>query len=111
MKARIKKTGAVKSDAVSHRAWRETIDDFDQALETAFDQETEEAAVELWLETPQLFIEHQDGLDQSSSPLRRVAIGGLGLKRAAVSQPQSSWDEDFADAQKHVASVLKQMGS
>lgn len=113
MKTRIFKTaGAVKSEPISHRSWHELVDDFDQQLAAAADSETEEAAVDLWLENPRVYMEvgpDPENTHIASPMMRRVRTGGMGFQRhnsmektAAV----SSWDEEIADVKAHVNRVL-----
>jgi hypothetical protein len=111
MKMRIRKTGAaIKSEPISHQAWRGAVDDFDTVLQAAYEQDTEEAAVEAWLECPQEFLGSDTG--KIASPMaRRVPTGGTGLRRAGDPSQKlaaaSNWDEEFANTKAHAASVLK----
>ena len=111
MKAWLRKTAG----AVQYR-WRETVDDFDRTLEAACNEETEEAVVDLWLEYPESFMRGLGASPEGEvqlSAIRRVKTGGTGLQRhdpMAKIASASNWDQEFADAQKHAADVLQQMG-
>lgn len=103
---------------VEHQAWRDVVDDFDNTLTFMAESEEEEAAVDMWLENPQAFMgtDIADGTSRiASSGVRRPQTGGMGLRRADAPRPKtasaSDWDQEFADAKAHVASVLKQLGS
>lgn len=117
MKMRIRKTGAaVKSEPINHQAWRGAVDDFDAVLQMAYDQSTEEVAVDMWLEYPQSFIgQDETSPNKVASPmLRRVQAGGNGPRRPGDPRQKmaaaSNWDDEFAAAKAHAASVLKQFG-
>lgn len=104
------KTGSITDGhPVEFRHWKDIVEEADAELVAAADQETEEAVVELWLEDPQSFNEVDTegvGLKQGSM-LRRA--DNFNQKRAAA--PQQNWNTEFADAQAHVASVLKNLGN
>jgi hypothetical protein len=105
------KTGAVADGhPVEFRHWKDVVDEADSFLESAAVSEEEEAVVELWLEDPMSF------QDQEDSPTRMMRTGGMirhadgfGRKQAVVRE--TNWDAEFADAQAHVASVLKNLGN
>jgi hypothetical protein len=114
-----RKTGATQQAApVEFRHWKEVVDEFDQELEAASLNESEEAVVDLWLEDPLSF---QEGTTNPShahtgSMVRRLQTGGSGLRRASDAMAKTAsagegWDQEFADAQAHVASVLKNLGN
>lgn len=100
-----RKTGATQQAApVEFRHWKEVVDDFDNDLEAAAMNETEEAVVDLWLEDPQSFMEGEVNPSHShtGSMVRRLQTGGLGLQRHADPRQKtasaSDWDQEFADA-------------
>ena len=105
------KTGAIADGhPVEFRHWQEVVDDADNFLETAASSEEEEAVVELWLEDPMSF------QDQEEAAPRSVRTGSMisradnfGRKQAVVRE--TNWDREFADAQSHAASVLKNLGN
>lgn len=105
------KTGSVTDGhPVEFRHWKDVVDEADREIEVAADQETEEAVVELWLEDPMSFQGQED------APTRTMRTGGMirhadgfGRKQAVVRE--TNWDTEFADAQSHVASVLKNIGN
>ena len=75
--------------------------------------------IDEWLETPVAFRDAsiEDGTDIPQG-ISRVKIGGTGFRRhgqalthkQAAATPQTDWDEEFAAAKAHAASVLKQLG-
>lgn len=104
--------------SVEFRHWKEVVDDADNAIEAASDQETEEAVCELWLEDPRSFMEDvtiNPSTRTAGSMVRRQATGGLGLQRfndpRQKTAASTDWDQEFKDAQKHVASVLSNLGN
>jgi hypothetical protein len=105
------KTGAIADGhPVEFRHWQEVVDEADSFLESAAASEEEEAVVELWLEDPMSF------QDQEETATRSIRTGGMirhadafGRKQAVVRD--TNWDQEFADAQAHVASVLKNIGN
>jgi|SRR5271154_5256945 len=115
---RITGSGFVKNAAITDghpvefRHWKDVVEDCTFALESAVHSEEEEAVVELWLEDPASFMEQEDGAVKTAS-VRRVTAG-MGLMRSTdVHQKQAAanFDHDFAEAQAHVASVLKNLGN
>lgn len=116
---RITGSGFVKNAAITDghpvefRHWKDVVDECDFALESAVSSEEEEAVVELWLEDPQSFMIDEEGAAVKTSSMRRVT-GGMGLMRHGdihQKQASSNFDKNFADAQAHVASVLKNLGN
>jgi hypothetical protein len=109
------KTGAVADGhPVEFRHWQEVVDECDRELESAADSGEDEAVVELWLEDPMSFQAAFDGEEPGAAP--QIRTGGMlrradsfGRKQAVVRE--TSWDEEFADAQRHVASVLGKLGN
>lgn len=106
------KTGAIADGhPVEFRHWQEVVDECDRELEFAASSEEEEAVVELWLEDPMSF------QDQDEAAPRSVRSGfsllrhadNFGRKQAVVRE--TNWDQEFADAQEHVAAVLKNLGN
>lgn len=96
---------------IEFRHWQEVIDDADFALESAVHSEEEEGVVELWLEDPQSFQE-TEGMVQTPA-VRRVRAGN-GLQRVGDvhhKQASQNWDNDFSEAQAHVAAVLGKVGN
>jgi hypothetical protein len=115
-----RKTGATQDAApVEYRHWKEVVDEFDQDLEAAALNESEEAVVDLWLEDPRSFMEGEvdpgPGRLHTGSMVRRMQTGGSGLRRAAdpmaKTASESNWDQEFADAKAHAASVLGNLGN
>jgi hypothetical protein len=113
----IRKTGsAIQSAPISHRSWREVIDEFDIKLESIVDEVNEESVVELWLEDPRSFMEGEinPGHALTGSMIRRPQTGGAGLQRYTSMAKQaavSGWDQEFAEAKSHADSILKQLGN
>ncbi len=111
------KTGSVTDGhPVEFRHWKEVVDEADNAIETAADQETEEAVVELWLEDPRSFMDEVNpSHTHTGSMVRRPQTGGLGLQRHGdplrKTAAASDWDQDFADAKAHAASLLSNLGN
>lgn len=113
-----RKTGATQDAvAVTHQPWREFVDEFDSELEAAALSESEEAIVDLWLEDPMSFMDTEVNPQHNThvgSMMRRVGSGGLGLQRSGDMQHKtaasSNWDDEFAAAKAHAASVLSQLG-
>jgi hypothetical protein len=113
-----RKTGATQeSVAVTHQPWREFVDGFDADLEAAALDESVEAVVDLWLEDPMSFQDAPVNPEHShvGSMMRRVATGGMGLQRAGQPQHKTAattdWDDEFANAKAHAASVLANLGN
>lgn len=72
----IRKTGsAIQSAPISHRNWREVIDEFDIKLESIVDEVNEESVVELWLEDPRSFMEGEINPSHTGSMIRRPQTG------------------------------------
>src|SRR5271170_2391535 len=93
--------------AVEFRHWKDVVDEADNFLEFAANSEEEEAVVELWLEDPMSFqTEDATTGEQRTGGIRRADNFVRG-KQAA----KANWDQEFADAQSHVASVLKNLGN
>jgi len=93
--------------AVEFRHWKDVVDEADNFLEFAANSEEEEAVVELWLEDPMSFqTEDVTTGVQRTGGIRRADNFVRG-KQAA----KANWDQEFADAQSHVASVLKNLGN
>jgi MarR-like DNA-binding transcriptional regulator SgrR of sgrS sRNA len=98
------KTGAITSGhPVEFRHWKEVVAEADFELESAAHQETEEAAIEQWLENPQDFVDSE----VKTASIRRVD----NFSRTRTAAPQQNWDADFADAQAHVAGILGKLGN
>lgn len=112
-----RKTGATQEAvAVTQHPWREFVDDFDRELEAASLNESEEAVVDLWLEDPMSFQQPDEATPSSvhtSSMIRRAGTGGMGLQRVGAmhkTAAATNWDDEFASAKAHAASVLSQLG-
>ena len=113
------KTGAITDGhPVEFRHWEEVVDTADAFLESAVNSEDEESVVELWLEDPMSFQAAFD--EETGANVDRVRTAGsmvrradqFGSKRATPMGPsKSNWDQEFADAQAHAASVLKNLGN
>ncbi len=103
------KTGAVADGhPVEFRHWKDVVDECDRELESAASSEEEEAVVELWLEDPMSF------QAEDASPIRRTggmirSADNFGRKQAVVRE--TNWDQEFADAKEHAASVLSKLGN
>jgi len=118
MKAWLRKTaGAVQSDPINYRHWRELVDEFDFQIEYAASQETEEAVVDLWLEDPKSFMQGLEASPEGGvqpSAIRRIKTGGTGLQRynpMAKAASVSAWDQEFTDAKNHADEVLRKLGN
>jgi hypothetical protein len=103
------KTGAITDGhPVEFRHWKEVVDEAEAVLDAAADAE-DEALVDYWLENPQEF----NGADEEVGGLKRGsmirAADNFGRKQAVIRQ--TNWDQEFSDAQAHVASVLKNLGN
>lgn len=112
-----RKNGATQEAiAVTNHPWREFVDEFDTELESAALAESEEAVVDLWLEDPMSFQDSPVNPEHThvGSMMRRVGTGGMGLQRAGTMQHKTAaatnWDDEFANAKAHAASVLSQLG-
>src|SRR5271154_4812899 len=111
-----RKNGAVQqASPVTFQPWRELVDGFDSDLEAAALSESEEAVVDLWLEDPMSFMDTEVNPEHAhtGSMMRRVATGGMGLQRMVNQHKTASstnWDDEFASAKAHAASVLSQLG-
>ena len=117
MKTWIRKTAkkGVLPAPVPYRPWQESVDEFDLHLNEIVDQESDNAVVELWLEDPRSFLVGvEPSVDGEISPVvRRVKVGGLGLRRydpMSKVAASNSWDEEFQDAKNHAAQVLSSIG-
>jgi hypothetical protein len=104
------KTGAITdSHPVEFRHWKEVVDDAENVLEAAVDSEDDEILVDYWLENPQMF----NGADTVEGGLKQGsmirAADGFGRKQAVVRRPD--WNQEFSDAQTHVASILGKLGN
>jgi len=114
-----RKTGATQDGIpVEFRHWREVVDEIDSELEAAALNESEEAVVDLWLEDPLSFQEGEvnPSRTHTGSMVRRMQTGGSGLHRHGDASMQktasaSDWDQEFADAKAHAASVLNNLGN
>ena|ERR1035437_2125556 len=109
-----KTAAAILSEPINHRDWKEVVDDFDSTLEFAAHSEEDEAVVDLWLEDPHSFMGETDTSAHTGSMVRRMQTGGQGLQRSgemAKTASASNWDQEFANAQSHAASVLKNLGN
>lgn len=109
------KTGSVTDGhPVEFRHWQEVVDEAENFLESAASSEEEEAVVELWLEDPMSFQKFEDatpmgpGVNRTAGSMIR-SVDPFGRKQAVVRG--TNWDTEFADAQAHVASVLKNLGN
>lgn len=104
------KTGAItEGRPVDFHHWKDVVDEFDSELESAANSEDEQAVVDLWLEDP-LSFQNPDGTvshPRTGGMIRHA--DGFGRKQAVVRE--TNWDTEFADAQSHVASVLKNIGN
>jgi len=116
--ANFAKTGAMMETApVSNQPWREFVDGFDNDLEAAALSESEEAVVDLWLEDPMSFMDTEINPEHThvGSMMRRVATGGMGLQRSGdpthKTASSTDWDDEFANAKAHAASVLANLGN
>jgi hypothetical protein len=103
------KTGAItEGHPVAFRHWQEVVDEAENALDAAAEAEDEELC-DYWLENPLLF----NGGDTVEGGLKRGSMvrtaDNFGRKQAVIRQ--TSWDQEFSDAQAHVASVLKNLGN
>jgi hypothetical protein len=112
------KTGAVQEGyPVQSRDWHEVVDELDTRLEALTESEEEEAIVDLWLEDPRSFMEGEINPSHmhTGSMVRRLQTGGMGLQRHSDVQHKtasaSNWDQEFADAKAHAASVLSKLGN
>lgn len=111
------KTGSVTDGhPVEFRHWKDVVEEAEAELEAAADQETEEAAIEVWLENPQAIMsadtegfEVSVGASTMKTGMLRRADNFSRTRTAAA--PQQSWDGDFADAQAHVRSALSNLGN
>ena len=112
------KTGAITDGhPVEFRHWKEVVDEAENFLENAASSEEEEAVVELWLEDPMSFQQFDEAtpMGPGTARVNRTAgsmsrsVDPFGRK-AAVAQT-TNWDQEFADAQSHAASVLKNLGN
>jgi hypothetical protein len=116
------KTGSVTDGhPVEFRHWKEVVDNAEDFLESAASSDEEEAVVELWLEDPMSFQAYFD--EEGATPMgpgnarvNRTAgsmirsADPFGRKQAVIRQ-EINWDQEFADAQKHAASVLSKLGN
>jgi hypothetical protein len=112
------KTGSVTDGhPVEFRHWQEVVDEAENFLDSAVNSEEEEAVVELWLEDPmsfQAYFNEEDatpigsGVNRTAGSMIR-SVDPFGRKQAVVRE--TNWDEEFADAKSHVASVLKNLGN
>lgn len=120
--ARITGSGFVKQGAITDghpvefRHWQEVVDEADTFLESATHEEDEESVVELWLEDPMSFQQYFDEEAAAEGIVKQRTAGSMirhadsfGRKNAVVRE--TNWDKEYADAQAHVASVLKNLGS
>jgi hypothetical protein len=111
------KTGSVQEGApVEFRHWKEVVDEADNVIEAAADQETEEAVVDLWLEDPRSFMDEINPSHvHTGSMVRRLQTGGMGLQHHSDPRQKtaaaSDWDQDFADAKTHATALLSNLGN
>jgi len=102
------KTGSITDGhPVEFRHWKDVVDEAENFLEFAASSEEEEAVVELWLEDPLSFQTNDADPSAQRSMVRRA--DNFNRKQAVTRT--TSWDQEFADAQTHVASVLKNLGN
>lgn len=105
----VKQGSITDGHPVEFRHWQEVVDEAENVLEAAADSEQEEAFVDHWLENPQLY----NGADEVLGGLKRGsmirAADSFGRKQAVVHQ--ANWDQEFADAKAHAASVLSKLGN
>ena len=103
---------------VEFRHWKEVVDEAENFLESANTSAEEEAVVELWLEDPMSFqaaFDEEEGATPMGPGTQRTAgsmlrrADNFGSKQAVVRT--TNWDQEFADAQAHAASVLKNLGN
>lgn len=109
----VKQGSVTPGHPVESRHWKDVVNDIDCELEAAVHSEEEEAVVDLWLEDPQSFQEDTENVGHTASTMR-VRTGGMGLQRVGdlhKTAAATSWDQDFSEAQAHVASVLKNLGN
>lgn len=101
---------------VEFRHWKDVVDEAENFLEFAAHSEEEEAVVELWLEDPMSFQQADPEATPMGPDVNRTAgsmirsADNFGRKRAVIGK-RITWDEEFSDAQSHVASVLKNLGN
>jgi hypothetical protein len=113
------KTGSVTDGhPIEFRHWKDVVDNADSFLESAVNSEEEEAVVELWLEDPMSFQHFEDEATPMGPGVARInrtagsmirSADPFGRKQAVVRE--TNWDQEFADAQKHAASVLSKLGN
>ena len=108
------KTGAVtEGHPVQFRHWQDVVNEADFELQSAANDETEEAAVEMWLEDPMSFQAYFNEEDEATVPAQKTAMFRRADQRGANYERKtasSSWDREFADAQAHARSVLANLG-
>jgi hypothetical protein len=113
------KTGSITDGhPVEFRHWQEVVDEAENFLESAVHSEDEEAVVELWLEDPMSFQQFEENDATPMGPGARVNRTAGSMirsadpfgRKAAVART-TDWDQEFSDAQAHVASVLKNLGN
>jgi hypothetical protein len=105
---------------IEHQSWWESINVFDAHLESIATLASmqvdcsKEEVIDLWLETPNAFMEgltDPSGSLRMASGVRRMQSGGMGLQRSNQSKTASmEWDQDFADAKKHAMAVMERLG-
>lgn len=109
----VKQGSVTPGHPVESRHWKDVVNDIDCELEAAVHSEEEEAVVDLWLEDPASFQEDTESVGHTASSMR-VRTGGMGLQRVGdlhKTAAASNWDQDFSEAQAHVASVLSKLGN
>ena len=112
------KTGSVTDGhPVEFRHWQEVVNEAESFLESAVHSAEEEAVVELWLEDPMSFQQFDEATPMGPGVARVNRTAGSMIRstdpfgrKAAVAQTKD-WDQEFADAQSHVASVLRNLGN
>jgi len=112
------KTGSITDGhPVEFRHWQEVVNEAESFLESAVHSAEEEAVVELWLEDPMSFQQFDEATPMGPGVARVNRTAGSMVRsadpfgrKAAVAQT-TDWDQEFADAQAHVASVLRNLGN
>jgi hypothetical protein len=110
------KTGSITDGhPVEFRHWKDVVEEAEAELEAAADSESEEAAIEVWLENPQAIMSADTEADTQGVGISTIKTGMLrradNFSRTRTAAVQQSWDGDFADAQAHVANILKDLGN
>jgi hypothetical protein len=108
-----RKTAAtMQGQPVEFRHWKDVVEDYDFALQSAASSEEEEAVVDLWLEDPQSFMDEDV---PARGGVRLARSGGVGLQRSGETQHKTAaatnWDDEFENARTHASSILKNLGN